>query len=119
MKTVYWILAVVFVLFTIVQYNDPDPIPWMLLYGSVGTNAALAALGKPHRRLLQLSLLTSIVWALTLVPDFINWIKQGTPSIVQTMKAETPWVELTREFLGLCLAASVNLWLLRPTKSMP
>ncbi len=32
MKILYWILAALFLLFAAVQYNDPDPIPWMLLY---------------------------------------------------------------------------------------
>jgi hypothetical protein len=48
-----------------------------------------------------------------LLPDFINWVKMGAPTITGSMKAESPFVELTREFLGLviCFAGlSFLLW---------
>jgi len=106
MKIVNWTLAVVFALFAIVQYNDPDPIPWILLYAGVSAHFAMAALGKMYRPAVWLWLIASAIWAAKLVPDFINWIQMGEPSIVETMKAEQPWIELTREFLGLVLAAA-------------
>lgn len=33
MKTVRFILALIFLSFIVVQYNDPDPIKWTLIYG--------------------------------------------------------------------------------------
>lgn len=117
MKYVYWALSLIFLLFVLVQYNDPDPISWMLLYGSICLNAGLLALQKPIRPLLWLSLLASLVWAATLIPAFMDWFAKGMPSIVQTMKAETPWVELTREFLGLLLAAAAAGWMLQKSKT--
>lgn len=113
MKAVYWAIALVFSLFALVQYNDPDPAVWMLLYGAVAVLYVLAALGKPYRRLAQLGLLVALCWAVTYVPAFIGWLKMGAPSIVGTMKAETLYVELTREFLGLVLAAGACGWLVR------
>lgn len=105
MKITYWVLSVVFALFALVQYNDPDPIQWILLYAGVAVHFGMAASGKMYRPAVWLWLAAAAIWAATLLPDFINWIRMGEPSIVDTMKAEQPWIELTREFLGLVLAA--------------
>jgi hypothetical protein len=105
MKIAYWTLAVVFALFAAVQYNDPDPLRWILLYGLVAVHFVLAALGKLNLMAVWLTLAAAAIWAATLLPDFINWIRMGEPSIVESMKAEEPWIELTREFLGLVVAA--------------
>lgn len=115
MKFIYWALTIVFALFTAVQYNDPDPVQWMLLYGGVTVLFALAAAGRFYRPAIWLWLVASLGWAAFYVPDFLDWIRMGAPSIVETMKAETPYVELTREFLGLLLAASGCGWLLFKT----
>ncbi len=112
MKILHWSLALLFLLFAAVQYNDPDPIQWMLLYGGVAVHFALAARNRLYRPAVWLWLVTALIWAATLLPDFINWIHLGEPSIVATMQAETPWVELTREFLGLLIAAAGCGWLL-------
>lgn len=115
-KIVCWTLAVLFTLFALVQYNDPDPVQWILLYGGVAVHFGLAAAGRPYRPAVWLWLAAAIIWALTLLPDFIDWINRGEPSIVETMKAEEPWIELTREFLGLLIAAAGCGWLLWKTK---
>lgn len=112
MKTVDWTLAAVFAAFAVLQYNDPDPIQWILLYGGVAAHFAMSALGKMSRPAVWVWLAASAIWAATLLPDFINWIRMGEPSIVSSMKAEEPWIELTREFLGLVVAALGCLFLL-------
>lgn len=113
MKIAYWTIALLFLSFALVQYNDPDPLRWMLLYGAVAVLYILAALGRSHRRGAQAGFMVALVWAATYVPAFLNWLNIGAPSIVGTMKAETLYVELTREFLGLLLAAAAFAGLLR------
>lgn len=109
MKILNWFLVAVFALFAIVQYNDPDPLLWMLLYGGVAALYAAAALGYRQARWFRptawVLLAAAVLWAASLAPGFIHWFQSGAPSIVGSMKAETPYVELTREFLGLMLAA--------------
>lgn len=112
MKIADWALAALFFLFAAVQYNDPDPVQWMLLYGGIATLYVLAALGRPNRPATWVGLAAALSWAFTYVPDFWQWVQMGMPSIVETMKAETPYVELTREFLGLLIAAGGCAWLL-------
>lgn len=112
MKIVYWVLAILFALFAAVQYNDPDPFQWILLYSGPAVLYALAALGRVYRPAIWLWLGICVLWALVYVPDFWHWIQIGAPSIVETMKADKPYVELTREFLGLVVAAAGCGWLL-------
>jgi hypothetical protein len=110
MKALNWVLAVMLGLFTVVQYNDPDPILWMLMYGYVAVICALAALGRWNKQAILAGLVGSIAWAFLLLPEFVNWIKMGCPNIAKQMKAETPYVEFTREFLGLVICVVVLSW---------
>ena len=112
MKIIYWTLAVLFTLFALVQYNDPDPVQWILLYSGPAVFYTMAAMGRQYRPLIWIWLAVSLVWALTYLPDFWHWFQMGMPSIVETMKADKPYVELTREFLGLVIAATGCGWLL-------
>lgn len=112
MKILNFTLAAVFFLFAALQYNDPDPLVWMLAYAAVGTLCVLAALGG-HFKWVVLGLgLLLAGWMATMVPGVIDWVNDGMPSITGAMKAETPHIEVMREFLGLLLAlgALVHLW---------
>lgn len=112
MKILNLILAAVFFLFAALQYNDPDPLVWMLTYSAVGTLCVLAALGG-HFRWVVLGLgLALMAWMLSMLPGVIGWVNDGMPSIAGAMKAETPHIESVREFLGLlvAVAALVHLW---------
>lgn len=108
-KIVNFFLAALFLMFAIVQFNDPDPFLWVALYVFVALQCALAAWGKYYRKILLGGLLLCLIWLMTLMPAFIAWINQGMPSIVESMKAEAPHIELAREFLGLVLCGLV-LW---------
>ncbi len=104
MRFLHIFIATVFVLFAGVQLNDPDPWLWVLVYLGVSI-CAIAHLVK--RDLKWLSLLGAVgclVGVIMIAPDFLQWLKDGMPSIVKSMKAETPYIELVREFLGYLLA---------------
>lgn len=117
MKNTFRILAVIFALFAAVQYNDPDPLPWMLLYGSVAVHFGMAAYRRANRTAVWFSMFAAAFWAIALLPEFVGWLRMGAPTIVGSMKAEAPWIEYTREFLGLGLAALACGFLLRKSKS--
>ena len=103
MKYFNLFLSLAFALFAIVQLNDPDPWKWVAFYGFIAVVSGFAAFGHYHQYILYLGLGVVIIWMLSLLPDFINWVKMGMPTIAGSMKAESPHVELTREFLGLLL----------------
>ncbi len=114
-KMVKYILCLLFILFAAVQVNDPDPWLWVLLYAAVAVNCWFAARSKMISWLFFLTTAGVILWMILLWPEFNNWIKMGTPSIAESMKAEKPHIEFAREFLGLLLslATLVYLWISR------
>ncbi|TNE68967.1 MAG: hypothetical protein EP344_00865 [Bacteroidetes bacterium] len=112
MKILNWILAILFALFAAVQYNDPDPFQWILLYGGVAVFYMLAAAGRVYRWAVWAWLVWIVIWAGLLLPEFSGWIQMGTPSIVESMKTDKPYIEFAREFLGLLIAAAGCGWLL-------
>lgn len=115
MRVFFGILSGVFALFAYWQYNDPDPQWWIPLYGVVSIYCALAAGGRVYRPAVWVWLVLCMGWAFWLLPEVLDWAQRGAPSIVETMKAEKPWIEYTREFLGLLLAAGACATVLRWT----
>jgi hypothetical protein len=112
MRYIHLIPALLFALFAYWQLNDPDGPLWVVMYGAVAVVAGWHAFGRPPLVVTYLVLGAALIWMLTLVPGFIDWVREGTPNIAGQMKAETPYIELMREFLGLllcCLAVGFYL----------
>jgi len=120
MRILNFFISLVFVLFAGWQYNDPDPFIWVPIYGFVALEYGLAAFNKrlPYRVLLAGTVLLTI-FMLTYIPDLFRWIQMGEPSIVESMQAERPWVELTREGFGLMLCVTFLVWRLWKRKPRP
>jgi hypothetical protein len=110
MKFFNILLALLFALFAIVQLNDPDPWAWTAMYGLVAVVSALAAFGIYRLWVIVAGMVICVVWMATLLPDFIHWIQMGAPNIAAEMKATEPYIELTREFLGLFIAGAALAW---------
>lgn len=108
-KTLHIIVALLFVLFAVVQYNDPDGWKWILMYLFVAGIVGFSAFGRRDRTVVLAGIGISGIWMLTLIPDFIKWVQMGMPTIVDKMKVEAPHIELTREFLGLVIIL-IALW---------
>ena len=107
MKIFNIILTLIFILFAAVQYNDPDPIVWVPIYLFTAAICAYAAMGKYNTTFLLIGLIPIVLFMLSYIPAFVDWVKMGMPSVVETMKAEKPYVELTREFGGLVICVAV------------
>ena len=102
-------IALIFGLFAILQYNDPDYYIWIPVYGSVSFLAFSKAVGRPKKFFALLLAIGLGVWMMTYIPSIVDWIQMGMPNIAGSMKAESPHIELVREFLGLfmCFAAAI------------
>ncbi len=104
MKIVHIIIIALFALFAIVQWNDPDPLGWILLYLTVAISAGLHLAKICFPVLPAAGAMICLFGLLFLIPDFFGWIGAGMPSITGSMKAESPHIELVREFLGFLIA---------------
>ena len=104
------LLSALFLASAAVQLNDPDPIFWVALYGGVAIVCAFAAFNRYHVWLIILGLAVSAFELFRLAPGFMSWISSGAPSIISTMQAETPYIEIVREFLGVLVCFVVLLF---------
>ena len=110
MRFVHLGLAALFFLCAYWQINDPDPELWVSAYGAVAVLAAYSAF-RPTPRMIVLVLATVLgVWWATYLPAFVGWVGDGFPSITGAMKAESPYIELVREFIGLTLMLGALGW---------
>jgi len=105
------VLSVLFILFAWFQRNDPDPALWISIYGILAALCIYSAFQKMNKYILYVFGGLLIVYTAILVPEIINWISQGMPSIVEKMKAEEPHIEYTREFFGLVISL-LTIWFL-------
>ncbi len=112
MKIVNSILSFLFITFAVVQYNDPDPWLWIVAYLFVAVQFVLQIFQKLPRPLLLISIILFAILGMTFIPDFIDWIEKGAPSIASEMKATEPHIELVREFGGLLICLAGLLFLL-------
>jgi len=95
------IMAVLFLLSVVVQFNDPDPLQWIALYGLAFVSCCLSYFGRlPRLAPLALSLL-SFAWAGLLRAEFSS-------DVFASFQMVNLAVEQAREMFGLILT---GLWM--------
>lgn len=117
-KNLYFGISGLFFLFALVQWNDPDPLIWILFYDVMSLIYILLAI--KNKFAFHLAIVMSIMCLVSMaviLPEIFQWMKDGMPSIVQSMKAEIPTIEYTREFLGLFLSLLACVWVIRKHKT--
>jgi hypothetical protein len=97
-------MAVLFGLAAALQYNDPDPLRWMAIYGLAGLACLLALTGRLSRLPPVLVGLAALGWALTLAPGVVGRVSLGELFESYAMKSSP--VEEAREMGGLLLVAA-------------
>lgn len=106
-KAVDLFTIITFVLFAIVQWNDPDPGLWILCYLLVALIPLSHLLGFRCRKCeLVFGIILGVVLA-SYVPSLFQWFQDGMPTITSEMKATTPYIEYVREALGLLISLLV------------
>ena len=109
MKYIHLAVSLLFFLFGVVQYNDPDFFIWLPIYLFVAFLAFASFKGLSFPTLSLVILIMLGIWLATYVPAFITWLEDGMPSVTGTMKAETPYIEHVREFGGLLISFVATL----------
>jgi hypothetical protein len=95
-----------FILFAIVQYNDPDAWLWILIYFFCAAASAMVFFGRYHLPALLIGSLGFLVYAIVLFPgDTRGWVE--AEQINRALTMHLPFVEEARESFGLMLSAAV------------
>ncbi|HEX6738067.1 MAG TPA: transmembrane 220 family protein [Vicinamibacteria bacterium] len=100
------VMALVFLCFTAVQYNDPDPERWMAMYGAAGLVSALAAF-RPRQAWLPATAVAAVAlawaafWLRGVYGHHVVW-----GQVFATTHMINSDVEETRELFGLAIVAA-------------
>lgn len=120
MKALYAFLALMFLGFAALQINDPDPLLWILIYITMTLACARAFYGRYDRRLMIAQAIVYIIYVVILFPGVLDWLRSPDRSLLfdDLAKMQYPYIEETREVLGLliCLGVLVLLWIRSPKK---
>lgn len=105
MKIVKIILLVIYVLFAVVQFNDPDPLYWILIYSVTALFLLLNLFGWHNKIILGLFIIAGVLLSLQYIGGVIDYFSaEDMGAIADKMHYDRPYIELTREFFGLWIA---------------
>lgn len=109
MKILNLILAVMFVVFAFVQINDPDPVGWILIYGVMAVACILAAFDHYYPKVLLGLLVVYAAYSIVFFSGVTEWLHSANKSLLfdDIAKMQYPYIEQTREFLGLFICMVV------------
>lgn len=111
MKVFNIFFCIIFIVFAGLQYNDPDPFVWVPIYMYTSVLCLLAAKNRYYIKAYLFGIIVYTLYAVYKVFDangLLDWIgKHHAANIAETMKAEQPWIEESREFFGLMILIAV------------
>jgi hypothetical protein len=109
MRIVNFVLAVMFLAFAFLQVNDPDPLLWILIYGIVAVICILAAFEIYSMKFLIAVTVLLVGFSFIYIPGVIDWLATENKSDLfsEEMKESHPYIEESREFLGLMICVAV------------
>ncbi len=112
------LLALIFILFAIVQLNDPDPFVWFTLYLLVALFSLISIFREVPRPLLYGFGLVLLFYAAMHLEFAIEWImSENKGELFGEMQEEKQYLEGTREFLGLLIALAALAYLIQQQKT--
>lgn len=112
MKILRLLLGAIFLVFALIQLNDPDPMLWVFIYGVASGLFFISAFKPVSLQLLISVIVGSACFSLFFLPKVIDLFSVGQISeITESMKAEKDYIEETREFLGLWIMNVALLFL--------
>ena len=106
MRVVLGVLAVLYALAAAVQWNDPDPLRWIAIYGAAAVLAARASARRPSRPVALAVAAIALAWAATLAPDALDGLRTAPGEVFGAMSMRARHVEEAREALGLLIVAA-------------
>jgi hypothetical protein len=104
-KIINFLLAAMFVVFAYLQINDPDPVIWILIYGVMAVVCVLAMFNYYPRPILFALVIFYTLYSFFYLPGVEEWLaKDNKAQLFDNLaKMEHPFIEESREFLGLAI----------------
>ncbi len=116
-KTINYLLFVIFLIFAILQLNDPDGWIWFIIYFIVAIICLFQNFITISRALLVIVIIGLFAYATFHISLFIDYLKtKHKEEIFGAMVYEKPYLEGTREFIGLLMAAAAMIHILKSKK---
>jgi hypothetical protein len=112
-KILNYFMLVVYLYMVVVQYNDPDTLLWVSIYGIAAIICFLASRDRLHWGISAIMAGVALVWALTLAPDVIG--KVSFSELFGNLYMKTLAIEQAREMGGLLIVAG---WMIVLTLSV-
>ena len=97
------VFALLFMFAVVVQFNDPDPLKWVLIYAAAAWASFLSALGRVTRLLPSGIAAVALLWAATIVPRVVGRVPFA--DMFREWEMQNAGVEESRELYGLMLIA--------------
>ncbi|WP_242156756.1 transmembrane 220 family protein [Aestuariivivens sediminis] len=118
LKIVNYTLFVIFVCFALLQLNDPDGWIWFFIYFLVAAICLLQNFISIPRFVLVIVGMGLLAYAAFHISLFLDYLKtEHKKEIFGAMVYEKPYLEGTREFIGLLIAAAAILYQTKSSKS--
>ena len=117
MRIFTYSLGLIFTLFAIVQFNDPDFWVWVPVYLLPAGISVVYTHKKPQKMYLGILAIIYLIAAISLFPPSINeWISAEEEA--QSMGMKLPGIEEARESMGLfiCFLAMAFFWIKSKSK---
>lgn len=109
MRIFSYVLGTLFILFAVVQFNDPDPWIWVPVYLIPAFMSFVFTHSKTSRILLLVLGLIYLIAAIRIFPPSINeWISAEEES--KSLGMNLPGIETARESMGLFICALTMLF---------
>ena len=100
------ILFILFVIFAVLQLNDPDGLLWFSIYFIVSLICLYNTFKAIPKSILILSIIALMTYSAFHFSLFIDYLNtENKVEIFGEMVYDKPYLEGTREFVGLLLAA--------------
>jgi len=112
MRIFTYLLGILFVLFILVQLNDPDPVLWVIIYLVPAVISILLTHLKVNGYVLLMLSVFYLIAAIYLFPPSISdWINAEEKS--QSLGMKLPGIEEARESMGLfiCFLTLLFFWI--------
>src|SRR5690606_2703390 len=100
--------------FAFVQINDPDPIVWILIYGAMAVLAIMAMFNFFPWKVILTLLVIYTVYSFFYFDGVVEWFNQQNKGVIfdDVAKMQYPFIEYSREFLGLWICNAVLIFYL-------